>query len=121
VTSTKSRIVPDTYLDCVRELPLRSIRSESELDAAEAMLHRLLARRLDRGGKQYLDALTDLIEVYEKQAHPIPDASEVDVLATLMESNGLSQSAVTRETGISQSTISAVLGGVRSLTPSKLS
>ena len=48
--------------------------------------------------------------------NPIPDASEADVLRLLMESNGLSQMALARKVGISQSTISAVLHGTRSLT-----
>lgn len=113
---SQMRMKPDAYLDLIQEHPLRSIRSERELDAAQSVLNRLLQQRLDRGGRQYLDALTDLIEVYENSAHPIPDASESEVLTMLMESNGLSQSALARETGISQSTISAVLGGIRRLT-----
>lgn len=108
--------VTDTYLELIRELPLRSIRTESELDAAETMLHRLLEQRLDRGAKQYFDALTDLIEVYEDKAHPVPDATEAELLQMLLDSNGLSQTELGRQVGISQSTLSAVLSGVRSLT-----
>lgn len=114
-TLTRSA-APDSYFALVREFPLRSIRSEAELDAAELILHRLLARRLDRGETLYRDALTDLIEVYEEKSQPIPDAPEAEVLALLMESNALSQSALAREVGISQSTLSAVLSGTRSLT-----
>ena len=47
------------------------------------------------------------------KAHPIPDASEAEVLRTLMTSNDLSQSSLARQVGISQSTISAVLAGTR--------
>jgi antitoxin component HigA of HigAB toxin-antitoxin module len=65
---------------------------------------------------EYLDVLTDLIEQYEADHEPIPDASEADVLRLLMESNGLSQMALARKVGISQSTVSAVLHGTRSLT-----
>ena len=107
---------PDTYFDLVRRFPLRSIRTEDELNAAQNVLDGLLRQKLDEGGEHYLGALTDLIEVYEDKAHPIPDASEAEVLQMLMESNGLSQSELARMVGISQSTISAVLGGVRSLT-----
>ena len=113
---TVSRVAPDSYLDLIRKFPLRSIRTEAELDAAQIVLDGLLRRKLNAGGEQYLGALTDLIEVYEDRAHPIPDAPEADVLRLLMESNGLSQSRLAREVGISQSTISAVLGGARSLT-----
>lgn len=108
--------VSDTYLDLIRKFPLRSISNEGELDAAQTVLDGLLRRKLDEGGEQYLGALTDLIEVYEDKAHPIPDASEGDVLGMLMESNGISQSELARKVGISQSTISTVLSGARSLT-----
>lgn len=111
-----ARPVPDTYLALVRKFPLRSIRDEAELDAAQAVLDGLLRRQLDAGGEQYLVALTDLIEVYETKAHPVPDAPEADVLRVLMASNGLSQAGLARQVGISQSTLSAVLGGSRSPT-----
>ena len=115
-----SRFVQDTYLNLIRTFPLRSIGSEAELDAAQIVLDGILRRRMNEGAEQYLGALTDLIEVYEDKAHPIPDASEVDVLRVLMESNGLSQAGLAREVGISQSTISAVLGGQRSLTKEQI-
>ena len=60
--------------------------------------------------------LTDLVEAYEDQHHPIPDASEADVLRELMRSNQFSQMKLAQTAGISQSTISAVLNGKRSLT-----
>jgi len=56
------------------------------------------------------------VEKYEDEHEPIPDASEVDVLCELMRANGLSQMALASKVGISQSTISAVLNGTRSLT-----
>jgi HTH-type transcriptional regulator/antitoxin HigA len=100
----------------VRQLPLIHIRDGAHLHAAEEMLRRLLEKELDEGEQAYLDVLTDLIEKYEAEHEPIPDASEADVLRLLMESNGLSQMGLARAVGISQSTISAVLNGTRSLT-----
>ena len=111
-----NQAIPDTYLELVKTFPLRSIRTEDELDAATAFLNTLLRQNLDEGGEQYLAALTDLIELYEASAHPIPDASEADMLRLLMESNSMSQSELARKTGIAQSTISAVLNGTRTLT-----
>src|SRR5262249_44216273 len=104
-----------TYLKLVRLFPLRSIRDDTELDAAQAVLDDLLRQELDEGGQDYFDALTDLIETYEKAAHPIPDASEADVLRLLMEANNLSQPQLAKEVGISQSTLSAILTGKREL------
>jgi HTH-type transcriptional regulator / antitoxin HigA len=80
------------------------------------MMRRLLEKELDEGEQEYLDVLTDLIEKYEAEHEPTPDASEADVLRLLMESNGLSQMGLARKVGISQSTISAVLNGTRSFT-----
>jgi HTH-type transcriptional regulator/antitoxin HigA len=120
VSRTIPRSITDTYLKLVRKFPLRSIRTEQELDAAQAVLDELLRQQLDEGGEEYLAALTDLIELYEDKAHPIPDASEADVLRMLMESNGLTQAALARKTGIAQSTLSAVLGGLRSLTKEQI-
>jgi HTH-type transcriptional regulator / antitoxin HigA len=57
-----------------------------------------------------------LVEAYESQHVLIPDASEADVLRELMRANGLSQLRLAQEVKISQSTISAVLTGARSLT-----
>ena len=105
-----------SYLELVKRFPLRSIRTEGELDAATEMIRGLLQSDLDEAQEEYLAALTDLVEVYENQAHPIPDASEAKVLRFLMETNSLSQSQLAEQSGIAQSTISAVLSGARSLT-----
>jgi HTH-type transcriptional regulator / antitoxin HigA len=113
---TAKRSLPDAYFELVRQFPLIHIRDSAHLASAETMLRRLLERELDQGEQEYLDVLTDLIEKYEADHEPIPDASEADVLRLLMESNGLSQMALARKVGISQSTISAVLHGTRSLT-----
>lgn len=116
MTRLTPRALSDSYLNLIRTFPLRSIRNERELDGAQVVLDGLLRQKLDEGGEQYLGVLTDLIEVYEEKAYPIPEASEAEVLRMLMESNGYSQAGLARTVGISQSTISAVLGGIRSLT-----
>ena len=59
----------DTYLRLV-QLPLVSITSDVHLDAAQAMLDRLTDKKLDGGEQAYLDALCDLVAVYEDQYHP---------------------------------------------------
>ena len=65
----------DTYLRLIQELPLVSIASDEHLDAAQAMLDRLTdKKKLDGGEQAYLDALCDLVVVYEDQYHSIPAA-----------------------------------------------
>jgi HTH-type transcriptional regulator / antitoxin HigA len=115
-----ARPLPDSYFELVQRFPLTHIRDEKHLDAAQQMLDSLLKEDLDEGAQAYLEVLTDLIEIYEEEHHPIPDASEADVLRELMRSNKLSQPMLARLTGISQSTISAVLNGKRSLTKAQI-
>lgn len=108
--------LPDTYFRLVRQFPLAHIRDDSHLDNAQKMIDRLLTEDLDMGAREYLEVLTDLVEAYEDEHVPIPDASEADVLGELIRSNGLTQLVLAKKVGISQSTISAVIKGTRSLT-----
>ncbi len=115
-TRTSGKKMPDTYFELVQEFPLTHIRTEPQLDAAQARIDRLLQEDLDEGGQEYLDALTDLVETFEAEHFPIPDASEADVLRELMRQHSLTQAGLTKEVGIAQSTLSAVLNGTRKLT-----
>jgi plasmid maintenance system antidote protein VapI len=64
----------------------------------------------------YLDALTDLVECFEAVHEPAQAISEGDVLRELMRANGLTQKMLEANVGITQSTISSILNGTRSLT-----
>ena len=102
----------DTYLQLIQELPLVSITSDEHLDAAQAMLDRLTdKKKLDGGEQAYLDALCDLVAVYEDKCHPIPAASDADLLRHLMEAKGVTQTQVHQDTGLAKSGISEVLAG----------
>jgi HTH-type transcriptional regulator/antitoxin HigA len=115
-----TRTSPDTYFALVKRFRLIHIRDDDHLHEALEMIDRLLEQDLDEGEKDYLAALTDLVEVYEDEHHPIPDASESDVLRELMATNRLSQSKLAKEVGIAQSTLSAVLSGKRELTKDQI-
>ena len=58
--------------------------------------------------------MTLLIERYEQEQYPVPDAEPADVLRYLLERNGLSQRDIAQELG-SESTVSLVLSGKRQL------
>ena len=104
----------DSYLELVRAFPLASIRSEERLEAAQEVLDGLLARAgTDEGVDMYLDALSDLVAVYEDERHPIPPASDADLLRHLLEAKGATQADLCRATGIAKSTVSEVLNGKR--------
>jgi HTH-type transcriptional regulator/antitoxin HigA len=108
--------LPDTYFELVKQFPLVHLRDLIHLEAASAKIDELLRQDLDEGGRAYLGALTDLIEVFEDENVRIPEASESGVLRELMNANRLSQTRLAKEVRISQSTLSAVLNGSRSLT-----
>jgi HTH-type transcriptional regulator/antitoxin HigA len=102
----------DTYLKLIQELPLVSIASERHLNEAQAMIDRLTnKKKLDGGERAYLDALCDLVVVYEDHHHVIPMASDSDLLRHLMEANGVTQNQIHKDTGLAKSGISEVLAG----------
>ena len=114
-TKTKTvrrRKVADSYLELVMECPLASIKTESQLTVAQAMIDRLLTQgKMDDGEEMYLDALSDLVAAYEDVHCPIAPASDADMLRHLMEAKGVTQVELHRGTGIPKSTISEVLAG----------
>jgi HTH-type transcriptional regulator / antitoxin HigA len=113
---TKNGKKGDRYLDLVLRYPLRPIRSDTELDRAIAMIDYLIDQdRLQSEERDYLDVLSDLVERYETDYHPIPSLSDGEILQHLIQSNGISQAVVARESGIAESTISEVIGGTRKL------
>jgi HTH-type transcriptional regulator/antitoxin HigA len=102
----------DTYLRLIQELPLVSIMSGEHRDEAQAMIDRLTGKKkLDGGEQAYLDALCDLVVVYEDQHHSIPMASDADLLRHLMEAKGVTQNQIHKDTGLAKSGISEVLSG----------
>ena len=115
-TKTRKNQKGDKYFDLVLQYPLRHIRSDEELDRAIVMVDSLIDRDdLAPGEQDYLDVLSDIIEVYETNEHPIAPVSDGAMLRHLLEAKGVSQADVSRETEIAESTISEVLAGKRSL------
>jgi HTH-type transcriptional regulator/antitoxin HigA len=101
--------VTHRYHALIRRLPLRPIASDEELRLASALIDELTARDLAPDEDDYLDVLSDLVEKYEDAHHPILPAPGPSVLRHLMEANQMSQAAVARAAGISESTISRYL------------
>jgi HTH-type transcriptional regulator/antitoxin HigA len=64
------------YRQLVESFPLRAIESETELDRAVEIIDGLLKKgELMNGEGEYLDLLSNLVETYETEHHPIPDAT----------------------------------------------
>ena len=97
------------------EVPLLSIRNDEELDRALEMINELIdAPSLSAGSEGYLDALSDLIGVYESKTVHFPKVGGVEVLRFLMEEHGLQQKDLVKIFG-SKSVVSEVLNGKRRL------
>lgn len=106
----------DDYLALVRAFPLERIRDQAHLDAALAVIDRLLARSArSEAENAYLDALTDLVETYEDAHVAFPPQTGVGVLSSLIEENGLRQHDLIPVFG-TQSIASEILSGKRQLT-----
>jgi HTH-type transcriptional regulator/antitoxin HigA len=108
--------MPDTYFELVKRHPLRSIRNEEDLDAAQAVLDALLRQKLDRGGSAYLDALSDLVVLYEHDHHPIPPLPPHELLGQMLQERGMSQADLVRATGLAKATVSDLVSGKRPFT-----
>jgi HTH-type transcriptional regulator / antitoxin HigA len=112
----------DHYLELVRKFPLRPLRSDEELSLAIKVIDSLIIRGdLDCGELDYLDILTDIVERYEAEEHPMPPVSDADMLRHLIEARGISQSKLADDVRISMSTISEVLNGKRQLNRNHIS
>jgi len=99
-----------------RRVPLGPLRTEAEYHRAVAMLDEII----DEIGEQETHPLADLVETlalavsaYEEVHVPVPVSSGLEILRTLMEDHGLSQSDLP-EVG-SQGVVSEVLSGKRDL------
>lgn len=113
---TTAKMGLDTYFVLIKQYPLSRIHDNKDLARAHAVIDRLLQEQLDAGAQQYLDALADLVEVYEDKHVEIPDASGADVLRELMRTGGLSQAKLAVAVGIAQSTLSDLINGKRPFT-----
>lgn len=120
MTTKSDRKVPETYFKLIRRFPLRRIANDEDLAAALGVIDDLLKLELDGGEEIYLSALSTLVQAYENENHPIPDATPAEVLRELSAVNGLNGTALSQRSGIAQSTVSALLSGKRRPTPEQM-
>jgi HTH-type transcriptional regulator/antitoxin HigA len=92
------------------------IHSDEELAEYTEKLFKLTAKsHPSREEEEAIELLTLLIERYEADRYPVPDADPIEVLRFLLRQNGLSQKDLATELR-SESTVSLVLSGKRRLT-----
>jgi antitoxin component HigA of HigAB toxin-antitoxin module len=104
-TGGRAATIPDTYFALVKRYPLTSIRNERELDAAQAVVDALLREDLDDGGLAYLDALSDLIIVYEQEHQAVAPLPPHELLAHMLQERSISQAELMRRTGLAKATV----------------
>ena len=105
----------DAYFDLVRAFPLRRITSASD-HAKALVIFRQLGDKADRGTRDYVDVLVDLIADYEKRAGFAFDTSDVtaaDLVRHKIAERGMSVSALAKQVGMAQSNLSEMLNGTR--------
>ena len=113
----EGKLIPKAYLRLVGRFLLRPIDNDQELAEATALAEELCDRTdLLPEEEQYLDVLGDLIEAYEDKICPIRDVSAAEMLRFLIDQRGVTQQTVSKETGIANSTITALLKGGREMT-----
>jgi HTH-type transcriptional regulator / antitoxin HigA len=99
---------------------LRPIRSARQRQAAEEALLPLAMRNekdLSADERDYLDVLSNLIEKYDQEHHPMPRRKGTipQRLAALMEFGGVTASDLRTILGLSQPQVSLILSGKRGL------
>jgi HTH-type transcriptional regulator/antitoxin HigA len=115
-THTTSKPTIDRYFELVRAFPIRPLHTDAELDQAVAMIDSLIDREeLAPEEQDYLDVLSDQVEKYESEQHPLPAVSEADMLRHLIEAREITQLKLSADTGIVESTISNILSGKRGM------
>lgn len=112
--------VPKTYRElCQLYLP-RPIHDARENEAATEMMNALAVfEKLNTDQRDYLDALTEFVDAYDKtrtKDQPWPEASGLDALKHLMDEHGLTGADLSRLLGGSRNLGAMILRGDRNLT-----
>ena len=97
------------------DVPLLSIHNDEQLDRALEKINELLERpTISAGSEAYLEALTDLVSVYEERTISFPRVSGIEMLRYLMDERDLHQKDLVEVFG-TKSVVSEVLAGKRQL------
>ena len=101
--------------EMIRRGAPRLIHSDEELaEYTKALFNLTVKPDPTPDDQEAIELMTLLVERYEAERYPVPEAEPVDVLRFLLERNSLSQRDLAAEFG-SESTVSLVLSGKRQL------
>jgi HTH-type transcriptional regulator / antitoxin HigA len=108
-----------TYMKLVELFPLQPITSKNQHAVALNVLGKLISyingeKLSDEGAEVYLKILSDLVGKYERDHYKTSAVRGTEMLAYLMELQGLKQSDLAKELG-GQPIVSKILKGEREL------
>ena len=113
--------LPKTYDALMGLHPVRPIHHDRALKQAVAVLDRMAGHALNPDQEDYLDALSTLVEEYERTRHRIePKISGRTALRALLAEHGMIAADLARLLGVHRSLGSKLLTGERALTISHL-
>ncbi len=117
----RPRTIPSArYFELVRLFPLVPIANDRHLGEATDAMHRLTpgeaAGTLAADERAYLEVLVGLVAAYEDGRHAVADLGPADLVAGLLDARGWTQAEFARATGVSKSTVNAVVRGRRGFT-----
>ncbi len=102
--------------EMIRRGAPRLIHSEEQLAEYTEALFALTEKAAPTPDEEEaIELLTLLIDRYESQHYPVPEAMPAEVLRFLLDQNGMTQRDIAEDLG-SESTVSLVLSGKRQLT-----
>ena len=118
VKGSKKKVSP-TYIKLVKVFPLQPITSKKQHEMALNIIEKLISyandvRTTDNGIEMYLKTLSELAGDYEKNQYKSSAVSGTDMLAYIMDLQGLNQSDLSKELG-GQPVVSKILKGEREL------
>lgn len=111
-----TKMSSDSYLQLVRAFPLRRISTATGHAKAKAVYLRLIRGKLDRGGREYLDVLADIIADYERRSgdgEGVGPVTAAELVRHRLEERGMSVAALAKAAGMSQSNLCEMLHGTR--------
>lgn len=117
VKGTHQKVNP-TYMKLVGVFPLQPIETKSQHEIALKLLGKLITytneEKADDGAEVYLKTLTELVGDYERTQFKAPTTSGAEMLAYMMDLQGLNQTDLSKELG-GQPVVSKILKGEREL------
>jgi HTH-type transcriptional regulator / antitoxin HigA len=114
------RAFPKTYQGLVELHMLRPVRDKVEFENSLEVLEAMAGHKLNREQEDYFDALSTLVEAYEREHVPVPEVRGVELLRHLLDANGLSGADLARILGCDRSLGGRILNGERQLTVSHI-